>query len=175
MLRTRLDPQSFLARVSPRARRAWERVATAFESAWVAYPLLLALQLKVIWGLWAYRDVTAGDTKFYFTQAWGWFKQFDVNVAWSPLYTAFYGSFLFVNSDPVWATFAHRVVIVVGAALLVLAVLRRLLPPAVAWLCAAWWAALPIVFNTLYEVHLFAVIPVLGVWLLLLTANRWTS
>ena len=30
---------------------------------------------------------------------------------------------------------------------------------------------LPIVFDTLYEVHLFAAIPVLCVWLLLLTAR----
>ena len=168
---TRLDPRSLLARLSPRPRQAWERVAAAFESPWVAYPLLLALQLKVVWGVWAYRDVTLGDTTHYFARGWSWFTNWDVNIAWSPLYTAFYGSFLFVNPDPVWATFAHRLVIVLAAALLVLAVMRKLLPPAVAWLCAAWWAVLPIVFNTLYEVHLFAVIPVLGVWLLLLTAR----
>jgi hypothetical protein len=171
MLRTRLDPRSFLARVSPRARRAWERVATVFESPWVAFPLILVVQLKVVWRLWAYRDVTLGDTTHYFAKGWAWFTQFDVNVAWSPLYTAFYGSFLFLNSDPVWATYAHRVTIVVVCTLLVLAVLRRLLPPALAWAGAAWWALLPIVFDTLYEVHLFAAIPVLCVWLLLLTAR----
>jgi len=42
---------------------------------------------------------------------------------------------------------------------LVLALMRRLLPPAIAWMVAAWWVVLPIDFDALYEVHLFAVIP----------------
>jgi hypothetical protein len=149
----------------------WRRIVALFESPWVAYGLLLILQLKAIWGIWAYREVTLGDTTSYYTMAWQWFKVGKVNITYSPAYTAFYGSFLFINLDPIWATFAHRVVIVVASSLLVLAVLRRLLPPSVAWFCAAWWAVLPIVFNTMYEVHLFATIPVLCVWLLLLTAQ----
>ena len=72
MLRTRLDPRSVLTRVSPCARRTWERVATAFESAWVAFPLILIVQLKVIWRLWAYRDVTLGDTTQYFAKGCAW-------------------------------------------------------------------------------------------------------
>ncbi len=83
----------------------------------------------------------------------------------------FYGSFLHLNPDPVWATVAHRIVIVLASGCLVLAVLRHLLPPAIAWLCAAWWAVLPIAFNTMYEVHLFALLPSLVVWLLLLTSR----
>jgi hypothetical protein len=149
---------------------AWGRVVAAFESRPVAFALLLVLQLKVVWGMGTLRDVTVGDTTSYFAEAYRWYAGGEVHVAWSPLYTAFYGSFLFLNPDPVWATFAHRLVIVVAAALLVLAVLRQLLPAGVAWACAAWWACLPIVFNTLYEVHLFAVVPVLVSWLLFLTA-----
>jgi hypothetical protein len=149
----------------------WPRVVAAFESPWVAYGLLLLLQLKMVWGIWAYRDVTTGDTVAYFANAYRWFTGFSTDLAFSPLYTCFYGSFLFLNDDPVWATFAHRVVIVLAATVLVLAVLRQLLPAGIAWLCAAWWAVLPIVFNTLYEVHLFAAIPVLIAWLLLLTAS----
>ncbi len=162
-----------LTSMSPvaRLRATWPKVVAAFESPWVAYPLLLILQLKLIWGVWALRDVTTGDTTCYFTKAWGWYTAGTTDIAWSPLYTSFYGSFLFINSDPIWATFAHRVVIVLAAALLVLAVLRQLLPAGIAWMCAAWWAVLPIVFNTLYEVHLFAAIPVLTSWLLLLTAT----
>ena len=87
MLRTRLDLRTFAARLTSRAARAWGRVAAAFESPWVAFPLLLVVQLKVIWRLWLYRDVTTGDTTHYFIQAWGWFRRFDVNIAWSPLYT----------------------------------------------------------------------------------------
>ncbi len=159
------------ARATFGARAAWGRVVRIFESPWMAYALLFLLQLKVIWGIWSTRDVTTGDTSSYFTNAWLWYTNAEVNIAWSPLYTAYYGSFLFLNPDPVWATFAHRVGIVLAASLLVLAVFRQLLPPAIAWLCAAWWTVLPIVFNTLYEVHLFAVLPVLVVWLLLLTSR----
>lgn len=163
----RTAPPAALAR----AAATWPRIVAAFESPWVAYPLLLLLQLKVVWGIWAHRDVTTGDTVAYFTMAHGWYAGFTTHIAWSPLYTTFYGSFLFLNNDPVWATFAHRVVIALAAAALVLGVLRQLLPAGVAWLCAAWWASLPIVFDTLYEVHLFAAIPVLTAWLLLLTAG----
>ncbi|MBA4065548.1 MAG: hypothetical protein C0501_17900 [Isosphaera sp.] len=163
-------PRLRLTAGRPALAGAWGRVVAAFESRPVAFALLLALQLKVVWGMWALRDVTVGDTMSYFADAYRWYAGGEVNVIWSPLYTAFYGSFLFLNPDPVWATFAHRLVIVVAAAVLVLAVLRQLLPPGVAWACAAWWACLPIVFNTLYEVHLFAVIPVLASWLLFLTA-----
>src|SRR5262249_54141084 len=146
------------ARTFPaRFRALWPRVVAVFESAWVAYALLLLLQLKVIWGVWANRDLTGGDTAFYYVGAWLWHTAGQVDVGWSPLYTAFYGCFLFLNPDPVWATVAHRVVTVLAASVLVLAVLRQLIPPGLAWLCAAWWAVLPIVFNTMYEVHLFAV------------------
>ena len=92
-----------------------ERVVTAFESPWVAYTLLLALQLKVIWGMWAVRDITSGDTSGYFASAWRWFAEGHLNIAWSPLYCALYGSLLHINSDPVWATVAHRVIIVVAS------------------------------------------------------------
>jgi hypothetical protein len=66
-----------------------------------------------------------------------------------------------VSPDAYVATIAHRVLIVLVTTMLVLAVLRALLPPAIAWLIAAWWAVLPIRFETLYEVHLFSLIPVL--------------
>lgn len=154
-----------------RVRANWPGLVAAFESPWAAYGLLLIFQLKMIWGLWLFRDVTGGDTTLYFANALRWYHDFHVVIAWSPLYTAFFGSFLFINPDPVWATFAHRIVIVLVAALLVLAVFRQLLPPGLAWLCAAWWALLPVGFDTLYEVHLFAVIPVLVSWLLLATAQ----
>src|SRR5207237_322994 len=94
-----------------------------------------------------------------------------VDIAWSPLYTSFYGSMLFLTPDPYRATLLHRLLIVFAATLLVLAVLRRLLPPAIAWLMAAWWAVLPINFNTLYEVHLFSLLPALVAWLLLLSSR----
>jgi len=42
---------------------------------------------------------------------------------------------------------------------LILAFLRRLLPPGIAWMAAAWWVVLPINFDAIYEVHLFVAIP----------------
>src|SRR5215216_1784435 len=79
--------------------------------------------------------------------------------AWSPLYTAFFGSFLWLFSDPFVATLLHRLAIVLIVTMLFLAMARKLLPPPIAWLVAAWWAVLPINYETLYEVHLFSVIP----------------
>lgn len=170
-LPTTLVPARVTGRLLAGAREVRDRVVTAFESPWVAYGLLLALQLKVIWGMWAVRDITTGDTSGYYMNAWRWFAQGSTNIAWSPLYCAFYGMLLHINSDPVWATVAHRIIIVLASGVLALAVFRRLMPPAAAWLCGAWWAVLPIAFNTLYEVHLFAVLPVLAVWLLMATAR----
>jgi hypothetical protein len=128
--------------------------------------MLLLLQLKVVWGAWDARDMTTGDTAGYYISAWRWYEKLTCNIAWSPLYTAFYGSFHFLTQDVQLATVLHRLVIVCCASLLVLALFRRLLPPGLAWLAAAWWAVLPINFNALYEVHLFALLPVLAVWLL---------
>jgi hypothetical protein len=39
------------------------------------------------------------------------------------------------------------------------------LPPALALLIATWWSALPINFDTLYEVHLFSLLPILAAWM----------
>ena len=41
----------------------------------------------------------------------------------------------------------HRMLIVLALAVLVLALMRRLLPPGIAWMAAAWWVVLPIDFN----------------------------
>jgi hypothetical protein len=146
-------------------------LGAAFESPWAAYPLVLALQLKVFWGWWAVTDLAAGDTAYYYANAWLWQTAGQGNFVWSPLYTLFYSLFLWVNPDPVWATVAHRIVIVLAVAVLTLAVLRQLLPAAIAWLCAAWWVANPIVFDSLYESHPFALLPTLLALLLLVTAR----
>jgi hypothetical protein len=131
--------------------------------------MLFLLQLKLVWGMWQYKDLTAGDTSSYFLYAYRWFDNLSVNILWSPLYTAFYGTFLYLSSDVYLDTILHRLIIIFTVTLLVLAVFRRLLTPSLAWLAAAWWVILPINFDTLYEVHLFAVIPMLAAWLLILT------
>jgi hypothetical protein len=140
----------------------------ALAKAWPSYMLILLLQSKVIWRIWEIKDITYGDTSYYFDTAKKWADGFLVDIVWSPLYTAFYGSFLFATTDPYNVTILHRVVIVLVAAVGVLFVLRRLLPPGLALLGAAWWVILPINYNTLYEVHLFAFLPILLVWALVL-------
>jgi len=132
---------------------------------WVSYALVSALQLKLLWNIWRYRDLTTGDTTAYFESAYKWYEQFAVNIVWSPLYTAFYGTIFAATNDVYAATILHRVIIVMAATLGILALMRRLLPPALALLTAVWWAILPINFETLYEVHLFALLPILAAWL----------
>lgn len=141
---------------------------------WFAYLTLGLLQLKVIWGDWLYRDLPFGDTSSYFVRAYGWYSDFVVNIVWSPLYTAFYGSLLYLSPDVYLITTLHRFIIVFVVTFLVLAVMRQLLPPGLAWLISAWWAILPTYFNILYEVHLFAIIPVLvACWLISFRPTPW--
>ena len=129
-------------------------------SAWFSYATILLLQLKVTWGMWRLRDLTAGDTSSYFVSAYQWFRDGSGAISWSPLYTSFYGSLLHLSSDAFLVTTLHRWLIVFALAALVLALMRRLLPHGLAWFMAAWWVVLPVNFDALYEVHLFAVIPV---------------
>jgi hypothetical protein len=130
--------------------------------------MILLLQSKVIWRIWEIKDITYGDTADLFTSAKEWADGFLLDIVWSPLYTAFYGSFLFVSADPYNATIMHRIVIVLVAAVGVLFVLRQVLPPSLALLGAAWWAILPSNYDALYEVHLFAFLPILLFWALVL-------
>ena len=139
-----------------------------FQRPCFSYLTIFLLQLKVMWQIWTYRDLTFGDTSSYFRKAYDWYENFSVDIAWSPLYTAFYGTFLHVSEDPYVATILHRLVIVLAIGMLVLALARRLLPHGLAWAVAAWWAVLPINFDAMYEVHLFAVIPALAACLVIL-------
>jgi hypothetical protein len=134
-----------------------------FKQPLAAYLLLFLVQFKVVWRMWEYRDLTFGDTSSYFVNAYYWFENFSVNILWSPLYTAFYGSLLYLSADIYWVTILHRLIIVFSVTMMVLALMRRLLPHSLAWLVGAWWAILPINFDTLYEVHLFATMPILAV------------
>lgn len=132
-----------------------------------AYLSILLIQLRRIWGLWLYRDLTGGDTSSYFEFARRWVDHFQTDVVWSPLYTIYYGTLLFVQPDAARATMLHRVLIVLAAAAMVLAVARRMLPKPLAWLVALWWVMLPVHFDPMYEVHLFALLPILLCWWIL--------
>jgi hypothetical protein len=142
------------------AKRLIDRVLSA---GWVSYLLIAALQLKVIWAIWRLRDLTYGDESRYFLSAYQWANELLTNPIWSPLYTAYYGTIYWLLGEDVYAAaIMHRAIIVMLVALGVLAVLRMLLPPALALLIAAWWAILPTNFDVLYTVHLFSFVPVLA-------------
>ena len=125
--------------------------------------------MKVMWDMWKYRDLTPGDESSYYNIAYLWFQDHAVNFAWSPLYTVYYGTLMNLSTHAYFVMVVHRIVVVLALALLVLAIMRRLLPPEVAWLIAAWWAILPINFDTAFTIHLFAVLPILVAWFLILS------
>lgn len=158
------------------SQRGWlaalERLAS---SRLFAYSTLVLLQLKVVWGIWLYRDLTWGDTPSYFARSMLWHTGFRGSIAWSPLYTGYYGALMNLSPDAYFVTILHRLIIIFVASVLVLALMRRLLPHSVAWLIAAWWVITPVTFDTLYEVHLFAVIPTICAYLVVLyKPTIWT-
>ncbi|HEX7580509.1 MAG TPA: hypothetical protein VF580_10955, partial [Thermoanaerobaculia bacterium] len=136
-------------------------VAAWTQGAWVAYPAIALFQLKVLWGAWIYRDLTQGDTASYFQRGLLWHQYGKLDLIWSPLYTAFYGWCFGITGDVYAATILHRILIVILVALLVLALFRRLVSPGIAWLAAAWWAVIPYNFDV-FEVHLFAILPLVA-------------
>ncbi len=145
-----------------------ERLGRLSSSPWFAYPAVFLVQARALWGIWAHDDLSPGDTAGYWQWADLWFDHEQVNIVWSPLYTAGLGTLRWLTGDD--ATVAiplHRALIALTVALLLLAVLRRLLPAPIALLVACWWAVLPIAFDSIVEVHLFSVLPLLVVVLLL--------
>jgi hypothetical protein len=154
-------------------QRATGYAEKAVANRYVAYALIAALQLRVIWNIWKYADLTADDTSFYFQDAVSWAHGLHENLVYYPLYDAFWGTILAIVHDVYAATIIQRVAIILAATLLVLALMRALLGPALGLLIAAWWAIVPANYDVLYEVHLFGVLPLLIVALVVAYApNR---
>src|SRR5262245_66109973 len=103
--------------------------------------MLLLLQLRLLWGI-QHRDLAIGDESGYYNRAFLWFKDLSVDIVWSPLYTAFLGTLMHLSSDAWVVTTAHRVLVILALDVMILALMRRLLPPWVASLTAAWWVVL---------------------------------
>lgn len=101
-----------------------------------------------------------------------WADDLEVSPAYYPLYNVFWGSLKWIVSDPFAVTILHRVLIVIGTTLLLLAVFRRLLTPGIAWALALWWAVLPVNYDALYEIHLFGALAGLAI---ALVALRWSG
>jgi hypothetical protein len=143
-------------------RRLLSEAEAAVTNPILAYGAILAIQLRVIWNVWRYKDLTFGDTSSYFLDAVSWARGLHDNIVWSPLYTSFWGTILALVGDVYAAAMVHRVAIVLATTLLVLGLMRSLLGPALGFLVTVWWAILPSNWNVLYEVHLFGVLPVLA-------------
>jgi hypothetical protein len=157
--------ERLFASLQSRARAAEPAIDRVLATPWVSYLLIAVLQAKVLWGIWKYRDLTNGDSSSYFGMAYGWSDNYSVNLLFSPLYTSLVGSLQNLTGDVYTTVTAHRIIIVMAATLLFLALMRRLLPASIALLLAAWWAVLPINFNVLYEIHLFSLACVMAAWL----------
>ncbi len=168
----RVDPAVSATAAPSHFRRRFSLFLRFLQSPAFAYAVILLLQLKVVWRAWDLRDLTPGDTSGYYVRTFTWYQDWLVNIVWSPLYLAFYGTLMHLSRDPFTVTMLHRLIIVFAATAGVLAVLRRMLPHWLALLVAAWWTVLPINFDTLYEVHLFALLPVLAAWLVILRRPR---
>jgi hypothetical protein len=160
------------ARARGTAESATSRLARIAASPWFAYGSILAIQSKVLWEIWTYRDITPGDASYYFVMASRWADHFLVAPAYYPLYNVFWGSLNWVVADPFAVTILHRVLIVLGTTALLLAMLRRLLTPGIAWALALWWAVLPSTYDVLFEIHLFSVLVGLAI---VLVALRWSG
>ena len=142
------------------------------EDAWFAYPAIILLQVKVMFRIWEYRDLTPGDSSEYYTRVYTWLDKGTVDFVWSPIYTVFLGILHKLLNDPFWVMTVAQVAAAVGAAVLTLALLRRLLPKHIAWIIAAWWTLLPINFDTVYNVHLFSTLFPLAIFVIAAYADN---
>jgi hypothetical protein len=147
-------------------------LARVAGSAWFAYGSILAIQSKVLWGIWNHRDLSPGDTANYFAMASDWADHLRVEAAFYPLYQVLWGSLQWLVSDAYSVTILHRVLIALGTSALFLAVMRRLLTPGIAWALALWWVVLPVNYDVLYEIHLFGALACL---VIALVALQWSG
>jgi hypothetical protein len=135
--------------------------------------LVFLIVVKVLWGFWT-RDLTSGDTSSYFMEAVRWQQYGQVNIVWSPLYTTYYGSWLSITENASVATLLHRVGLIAVSTGLVAWLGYVTLPRVLALLLVVWWVALPIHYDTLYEVHLFGAIPLLLMAVVcMLAESKW--
>jgi hypothetical protein len=156
----------------PAAHGSWtstalSRAESALARPLVSYGAIFALQLRVIWNVWRYKDLTPGDTSHYYLDAIGWVHGLHDNIVYYPLYTDLWGTIVALIGNVYAAAMVHRIAIVLAASLLVLAVMRALLGPTVGLLVAVWWTVLSPNYDVYYENHLFGLLPILVAVLLI--------
>ena len=139
-----------------RQPRIYDAFCTVTKSPWFAYVTIALLQAKLMLWIWEYRDLTPGDASSYHMKSLSWLDYGAGDLIWSPIYTVFLAVLRSIINDPFWVTVVAQISIALSAAVLFLALLRHLLSDHIAWLVAAWWLALPINFDTVYNAHLFS-------------------
>ncbi len=159
-------------RRSSSSRRVIACAERAVASPYLAYAAIAALQLRVLWNIWKYADLTTGDTSYYFVEAASWQHGLHENLVYYPGYSALWGTILAVVNNLYTAAVIQRLAIILVVTLLVLAVMRSLLGPVIGLLIAAWWAIIPANYEVLYEVHLLGAVPILLAVLVVARAPR---
>lgn len=148
-----------------------QRLLALMNSAPVAYVLMACVILKLMWGMWDFRDLTPGDSAPYYSDACLAYDRLRFNLSWTPLFQVLGAIILHISHQPLMYCIIVRLTLVLTLGLLALAVTRRLLPPLVAWAVSIWWVTLPITFNTIFEVHLLGTVPIIATWLILSGKN----
>lgn len=141
------------------------------------YISLLIIGVWTLWGIWEWRDLSNGDTSYYFRGAQQWADSGSFSGAgwmtFSPLYMNFFGWFVRVWEDAWQAMIAHRIAVVLFASLGTFMVARKVLPGVWAWLAAVWWVVLPINWNAYFEVHVFGFGLLMWAAAWIGASNRW--
>ena len=139
-------------RTAPPRAVTW--LAAVPGNPWFAYGSITVLVLHVLWSVGTNGDLVFGDTAFHVDAARSWLAGEPVGAGSSPAYIVFVAGSLRLLGDIPGAVIGHRVALVLVAAVVVLAIGRRVLPAWAAWFVAAWWVHLPAVHDTLYAIHL---------------------
>lgn len=123
--------------------------------------LVLLFQLKRVFNIWFYEDLAAGDTASYFLDIYRLVYQGTTNPNWSPFYIGFYSGLFQIFKDAYITEIIARLLIIFTVTSLVFIIVHKLFNSSnLALFIGFWWASLPSIFDTLYDIHLFsAIIP----------------
>ena len=132
--------------------------------------ILVAMQAWFLRGIWSVKDLDTGDTASYYSYGMEWAEHLRVNPLWSPAYTIAIGSLHWLLNDAYVELLVMRIGVVLIAGLLLLTVLRSVATAGIALVFALGFAANPVFFDSVYSVHLFAILFPLGA--LALTRRR---
>ena len=90
-----------------------------------AYLMLALVQLKVVWGMWDFKDLDWGDTCCYFANACETFDRGRINIIWSPIFQFLGSLILHISHDPYFYCMTTRIVCALAISLLTLSVMSQ--------------------------------------------------